>query len=81
MRSVLRMAAVVFVGVLLWVGPVAVAGQVESSPTTGDTLAGTTLEADARDGGGSPAPWLFGSAVVAAAAVATGGSLLKRRMS
>ncbi|MGH9084337.1 MAG: DUF1775 domain-containing protein [Acidimicrobiales bacterium] len=40
---------------------------------------GTTLEAQARDDGGSPAPWLIGSGVAAALAVGVGGMLLKRR--
>lgn len=52
----------------------------QSGPTTDDTLIGTTLEAEARDGGGRLAPWLIGSGIAAIAAVAIGGSLLKRRM-
>ncbi|MEO7427883.1 MAG: hypothetical protein ABIY48_00735 [Acidimicrobiales bacterium] len=52
---------------------------VSASTSTTQALPGTTLDADARDDGTSPAPWLIGSAVTAAAAVAIGGSLLKRR--
>lgn len=91
MRRVLCVA-VLLLGVLLWPGPAVSAEQgstsagadatsvTQSSPTTDDTLAGTTLEADARGGGGSPAPWLIGSGLAAIAAVGIGGSLLKRRM-
>lgn len=50
-----------------------------SSDTT-DVLPGTTLEAEERDDGTSPAPWLIGSGIAAVAAVAIGGTLLKRRM-
>lgn len=47
---------------------------------TTDERPGTTLEAEERDdGNGSPAPWLIGSGIAAAAAVAIGGTLLKRR--
>lgn len=53
----------------------------QPSPTTRDTLAGTTLQAEDRGDGGSPGPWLIGSGVAAVAVVALGGSLLKRRMS
>ena len=52
----------------------------QPSPTTGDTLAGTTLQAEDRGDGGSPGPWLIGSGVAAVAVVALGGCLLKRRM-
>lgn len=50
--------------------------------TTTDTteaLPGTTLEAQDRDDGSSPAPWLIGSGLAAAAAVGIGGFVLKRR--
>ncbi|MGQ0832154.1 MAG: hypothetical protein ACT4OV_10800 [Microthrixaceae bacterium] len=52
-----------------------------TAPSGGSTesLPGTTLEADARDDGTSPAPWFIGSGVAAAVAVAVGGTLLKRR--
>lgn len=43
-------------------------------------LPGTTLEAEERDDGtGSAAPWLIGSGIAAAAAIAVGGWLLQRR--
>lgn len=54
------------------------AAQEEPTSTT-DRLPGTTLEAEERDDGTSPAPWLIGSGVAAAAAVAIGGTILKRR--
>jgi hypothetical protein len=53
-----------------------------AGPTTETTeaLPGTTLEAQERDDGStSPAPWLIGSGVAAAAAVGIGGLVLKRR--
>ncbi len=51
----------------------------EGTSTTAE-LPGTTLEAEERDDGdGSPAPWLIGSGLVAAIAIAVGGTLLKRR--
>lgn len=53
-----------------------------SAPATTETTEdrpGTTLEAQARDDGGSPAPWLIGSGIAAALAVGLGGMLLKRR--
>lgn len=53
--------------------------QAASSETT-DVLPGTTLEAEERSDGTSPAPWLIGSGIAAVAAVAIGGTLLKRRM-
>lgn len=43
-------------------------------------LPGTTLEAEARDDGTPQTPWLIGSAIAAAAVVAIGGAVLKRRM-
>ena len=49
------------------------------SSTTTEALPGTTLEAEDRHDNTSPAPWLIGSAIAAAAAVAIGGQLLKRR--
>jgi hypothetical protein len=53
-----------------------------SAPGTTETTEdrpGTTLEAQARDDGGSPAPWLIGSGIAAALMVGIGGMLLKRR--
>ena len=53
-----------------------------SAPATTETTEdrpGTTLEAEARDDGGSPAPWLIGSGIAAAVAVGVGGILLQRR--
>jgi len=45
-----------------------------------DDLPGTTLEAEERDDGtGSAAPWLIGSGIAAAVAIAVGGWLLQRR--
>lgn len=55
-------------------------GQVASTTTTSEALAGTTLEADARDDGTALAPWLIWSGVAAGASVLIGGLLLKRRM-
>jgi hypothetical protein len=49
-----------------------------SSDTT-EVLPGTTLEAEDRHDNTAPAPWLIGSGIAAAAAVAIGGQLLKRR--
>lgn len=53
------------------------------APTGGATTAdlpGTTLEAEERDDGtGSAAPWLIGSGIAAAVAIAVGGRLLQRR--
>jgi periplasmic copper chaperone A len=52
------------------------------STETTEELPGTTLEAEERDDGDeSPAPWLIGSGIAAVAAVAIGGTLLKRRAS
>jgi uncharacterized protein YcnI len=51
----------------------------EPSTTTTDDVPRTTLEVEDRDDGGSPAPWLIGSGVAALAAIAVGGTLLKRR--
>jgi uncharacterized protein YcnI len=48
--------------------------------TTTDELADTTLEAQERDDGStSAAPWIIGSALAAVAAIAIGGTLMKRR--
>jgi uncharacterized protein YcnI len=48
--------------------------------TTTDELADTTLEAQERDDGTtSAAPWIIGSALAAVAAIAIGGTILKRR--
>jgi len=48
--------------------------------TTESDLPGTTLEAQERDDGGtSAAPWIIGSGLAAAAAIAIGGTILKRR--
>ena len=91
-RRLLCVAIVVIAAALSWPASAALAASVhpsvvqgptsadQANPTTGDTLAGTTLQAEDRDDGGSPAPWLIGSGVAAAAAVAIGGTLLKRRM-
>jgi uncharacterized protein YcnI len=49
-----------------------------ATTTTAD-VPRTTLEVEDRDDGGSPAPWLIGSGVAALAAIAAGGTLLKRR--
>lgn len=55
-------------------------GGAQQEPTgTTDRLPGTTLEAQERDDSTSLAPWLIGSGVAAAAAVAIGGTILKRR--
>jgi uncharacterized protein YcnI len=52
----------------------------ESSTTTESDLPGTTLEAEERDDGNtSAAPWIIGSGVAAAAAIAIGGTILRRR--
>lgn len=52
----------------------------QDEPTgTTERLPGTTLEAQDRDEDTSLAPWLIGSGVAAAAAVAIGGTVLKRR--
>jgi hypothetical protein len=50
-----------------------------AATATTEDRPGTTLEAQARDDGGSPAPWLIGSGIAAALAVGIGGLLLKRR--
>jgi uncharacterized protein YcnI len=48
--------------------------------TTEAPLPGTTLEAAQRDDGSTnAAPWIIGSAIVAIAAIAVGGTILKRR--
>jgi hypothetical protein len=60
-------------------GTAASMGVTALSTSTTEALPGTTLEADSRDDGTSPAPWLIGSAIAAAAMVAIGGTLLKRR--
>lgn len=60
----------------LW-GPTAAA---DTPPSSATQVPGTTLEAQARDEGTSLAPWLIGSGVAAAAAVAVGGTALRRRM-
>jgi len=88
-RRLLIVLAVVLVLVGAAVTPAGARGSLlgddtttSSSASTGPTtesLPGTTLEADARDDGTSPAPWLIGSGIAAAVAVAVGGSLLKRR--
>ncbi len=41
----------------------------------------TNLEAEERDGDGSPAPWLIGSGALALVSIAIGGTILKRRSS
>lgn len=53
--------------------------EVAPSTETTDALPGTTLEAADRTDDTSPAPWLIGSGIAAVAAVAIGGTLLKRR--
>lgn len=55
-------------------------GQVASTTSTTEALAGTTLEADARDDDTAVAPWLIWSGVAAGVSVLVGGLLLKRRM-
>lgn len=51
-----------------------------TSHTTESDLPGTTLEAQERDDGNtSAAPWIIGSGLAAAAAIAVGGTILKRR--
>lgn len=55
-------------------------GQVVSTTSTSEALAGTTLEADSRDDGTALAPWLIWSGIAAGASVLVGGLLLKRRM-
>lgn len=47
--------------------------------TTSRELPGTTLEAANEGDGGDAAPWLIGSGLAAAVAIAVGGYLLKRR--
>ena len=48
--------------------------------TTTNALPGTTLEADQRDDGNtSAAPWIIGSGIAAALAIAIGGLFLKRK--
>jgi len=44
-----------------------------------DRIPATTLEAEARDDGTQPAPWLIGSALAAGAVILIGGSVLRRR--
>lgn len=59
---------------------VAHAGQVGSTTSTSEALAGTTLEADSRDDGTALAPWIIWSGIAAGVSVLVGGLLLKRRM-
>ena len=51
----------------------------EPTNTTTRELPGTTLEAANEGDDGSAAPWLVGSGIAAAVAIAVGGYLLKRR--
>lgn len=53
----------------------------DASVTTSvpDRIPATTLEAEARDDGTQPAPWLIGSALAAGAVILIGGSVLRRR--
>jgi periplasmic copper chaperone A len=55
----------------------------DPSTTTRATrdLPRTNLEAEERDGDGSPAPWLIGSGALALVSIAIGGTILKRRSS
>lgn len=54
--------------------------EVATTSTTESDLPGTTLEAQERDDGNtSAAPWIIGSGLAAAAAIAIGGTVLKRR--
>ncbi|MGQ0433744.1 MAG: hypothetical protein ACT452_15210 [Microthrixaceae bacterium] len=66
-------------------GPGAEVGAVvypSESATTSvpERIPATTLEAEARDDGTQPAPWLIGSAVAAGAVILVGGLVLKRRV-
>lgn len=72
-----RLAGLVFAAVSL-VPMSAEAGEPTTATTAG--LPGTTLEADQRDDGTTDAaPWIIGSGLAAAAAIAVGGTVLKRR--
>ena len=53
----------------------------DPTTTTSRELPGTTLEAANEGDGGEAAPWLIGSGIAAAMAIAVGGYLLKRRAS
>ncbi len=89
-RRLLLAAALTAVSVLLSAPPawahlasepaVAAVAAGSTTSTTGSDLPGTTLEAEERDDGNtSAAPWIIGSGLAAAAAVAVGGTILKRR--